>query len=132
MNKKPIYWACGIAMALSLIFSLYTRSQYAAAQQTYEITLPMLLDVFAARPILYACLGLVSGLRLFGAIEKESLRRLSLIGGLLMVALFVGVAAASIAQVELNSFFNMIRQLFRSPIAFLIPGILVGLGLNDD
>lgn len=133
MNKKIAYWTCGSLMVLCLAFSLFNRIRSANTFPVdYTITTWMLLDVFAARPVFYGCLGFVCALRLFGYVHKGGLRIATLIIGIVMTLLFAGVAGASIALVDFNVFFfALLRQTFQSPGFFVIPGILLGLGLKN-
>ena len=134
MNKKPIYWATGILMALCFCFSMYSRYELnTMAPENYTITLTTLLDVFAAQPLLYMGLGLICALRLFSAIEGDGLRLAALIGSIVMIVFFAVIAALSIAQVDFTiGFFAAFRYLFKTPAFFLVPGILLGLGLKTE
>ena len=134
MNKKPYYWTCGIVMAASFLFSFITRYQFnqrSAAE--YEITLPMLLDVFAAQPLFYAGLGFFSAMKLFGPMKKDRSRMICLICGIVLGLIFLGVAIASILLVPVNNIvYLVLRQIFQAPGFFLVPGFLLGLGLNRE
>ena len=131
MNKKPLYWICAILMAVSFGFSIYNRMTFVPVDG--QITRMLLVDVFAASPLLYASLGCVCGLRLFSAYESERNRKISLWGSIIFLVLLAGVSVAAILDVPFTiGFFAMIRQLFRSPLTFMAPGIFLGLGLRDD
>lgn len=134
MNKKPYYWTCGIVMAVSFLFSFITRFQFNQRfPEEYEITLAMLLDVFAAQPLFYAGLGFLSALKLFGPMKKDRSRVTCLICGIALSLLFFGIAIASILMAPINNVvFMLLRQVFHAPGFFLVPGLLLGLGLNKE
>ena len=134
MNKKPLYWICGILMVLTMAFGIADNLQYSdLAPEDYTITTMTLVDLFAARPIFYASLGMISALKLFNAPENDKLRLGFLIGGGLLILVLAGVAIASILGAAFaNPLFAAIRQLFRVPALFLVPGILLGRGFKDE
>ena len=130
MNKKPIYWTCGILMAAAFCCGMV--DQYLLARQTdYVVTLFTTIDVFAARPIFYGCLALVFGLKIFNPLKQDWLRYTCLGLGLALTLLLAGVALASILDVEFTIvFFGVLRGLFQYTALFLVPGFLLGIGLN--
>ena len=129
MNKKPIYITCAVLMVLAFAYGMVDR-QLMAGQTEYVITRFTTIDVFAARPIFYGCLALVFGLRIFRPL-RDWLRYTCLGLGIALSLLLAGVALAAILDVEFTvTFFGLIRGLFRYTILFLIPGFLLGLGLN--
>ena len=131
MNKKPIYWTCAVIMVLA--FGWGVADRFILARQTeYVITRFTALDVFAARPLFYACLALVFAIRMFRPL-KPWLQYTLLALGIALSLLLCGVAVASILDVAFTiPFFGILRGLFQYNILFLIPGALLGLGLNRD
>ena len=131
MNKKPIYWTCAVIMVVAFAWGLTDR--FLLARQTeYVIPRFTALDVFAARPLFYACLALIFALRMFKPL-KPWLQYTMLGLGIALSLLLGGVAVASILDVEFTiPFFGILRGLFQFNILFLIPGALLGLGLNRD
>ena len=131
MNKKPIYWICGILMVLSFGFSFYNRYTFAPVDN--KVPLMLLIDIFAARPILYVSLGVICGLRLFSPFESERNRKIALYGSIVFLVIMALIALFSILEVPFTMFlFAMLRQLFQSPLAFVAPGIFLGMGMRDD
>lgn len=131
MGKKIFYWTCGILMVLSFGFGLAAQ-RINPQQAGGEITTWTLAIIFLAQPIFYGCLGAVSGVKLFSGIEKEGKRKLSLWAGILLSLLFllIGILEVSGHPVT-NPYLGVIRLLFKYPVTFLLPGILLGLGLFE-
>ena len=133
MNRKPIYWTCGVLMVLSMGLSAAAKIQFAGlSPEQYVLTIWTYLDVFCAKPVFYLCLGLVCALRLFGRIDEPKLRLLSLIGGMVLTLSFGVIAVCSILNMDFTlALFAAMRHMFKTPGMFLVPGILLGLGLKD-
>ncbi len=92
MQKKIFYWVCSILMVGCLALGIAAR--YLNPQQPGgEITTWTLAMIFGAKPLFYACLGAISAVKLFPAIENEVWRRVCLIGGIVLTALlaFIGI-----------------------------------------
>ena len=133
MKQKGIVWTTLVLMVLTFLYMAADKYYFTpAAHAQYTVTVWMLLDVFAARPLFYTSLGLLSGFRLFGQVKEARTRRILLICGAVLALIFLGVAIAAIAGVEFRLFlFELLRQLFQLPAVFLVPGLLLGLGLRD-
>ena len=132
MAKKIFYWICGITMALS--FSLGLCGAYLNPQQPgAPLTMWTLSTIFVLRPLFYGALGAVSAVKLFPKPEKPFWRWISLGSGIVLTILLMVVSAAELLGHPVKPMFlQLLRQMFRTPGGFLVPGMLLGFGLFKE
>ena len=132
MSKKIFYWIFSILIVLSLLLSIlsfYLNPQVPDG----ELTLWTLTTIFVFRPVFNFSLGAVCAVMLFPRISRKTPRLLCLIAGLVLALLMAAIAGMELAgHPAASPFLQMLRQLFRAPGYFLIPGVLLGLGLFED
>ena len=132
MAKKVFYWICGLAMVLSLALG-FLGGSLNPQQPGQPLTQWTLFTIFAVRPLFYLALGAVSAVKLFPKGERPLWRWISLGTGILLTVLLVIVSAAELLSHPVQLFFlQLLRQMFRVPGYFLIPGMLLGFGLFKD
>ena len=132
MAKKVFYWICGLIMALSLILG-FVGGSLNPQQPGEPLTRWTLITIFAVRPLFYLALGAVSALKLFPKTEKPVWRWISLGFGTVLTLLLVIVSAAELLSHPVQLFLlQLLRQMFRIPGYFLIPGMLLGFGLFEN
>ena len=129
MAKKIFYYITGSLMILALglnIAAIYLNPQVSGG----DITLWTLISVFAARPLFYTCLGAVSAVKLFSPVKNQGLRYGLLALGIGLLVLFAGISILELCGHPVTEgFFLLLRQVFRAPGNFLIPGLILGFGL---
>ena len=133
MKHRTVYWICGILMTLSLGLYLTHRFYFfRLAQQTLQLSIWTFADVFLAQPLFYGSLGVIATVRLYGAPKSQRTARICLICGILL-SLILGVIGVlhvfgMLPQVMV---LGLILSLFKTPGFFLLPGVLLGLGLSE-
>ena len=131
MSKKTFYWIFGILMVLSLILGIcaVTLNTQTADKPLTSWTL---ITIFAVQPLFYLGLGGISALKLFPGIRKQAPRLLCLLSGLILTLLFIFIAGSELLGTPVTAaLLQLLRQVFRVPGYFLLPGILLGLGLSE-
>lgn len=132
MKKKVLYGICGVLMIVSMVIGTIDRYQMGAMSQGYALTTLQYLDIFAARPLFSLCVGLFCALRLIPDPKNLVAQRIYLTLGIVLTLILAAVGIAAICQiVPEGGFWMLLYQSFRLPALFLIPGILLGLGLKN-
>ena len=132
MEKKVFYWIAGSLMALSLLLSLcgsFLNPQVPGG----ELTLWTLAVIFVFRPVFYLALGGISAVKLFPKTESTGWRMTALVSGILLTAALIFISAAELLGHPVQiAVLQLLRQVFRVPGYFLIPGMLLGFGLFES
>ena len=132
MAKKVFYWITGILLVISLLLGIagyFLNPQVPGG----EITLWTLVSIFLARPLFNACLGAVSAVKLLPKPRKQAWRLTCLIGGSVLLLIFAVISILEFARSPVQAaILQLLRQFFRAPGYFLIPGVLLGLGLFEE
>ena len=133
MKKRLTYWICSVLMVLSLGLYLADRFYFFnLSAQTQSLTIWTFADVFLAQPIFYGALGVVATVKLFGAPKKEKTGKICLWCGIVLSLLLLTVGALHVfGALPQVMALGLILSLFKTPGFFLLPGVLLGLGLAE-
>ena len=131
MKHKLTYWVCGVLMVLSLGVYLADRFYFfQLAQQSYELSVWTFADVFLAQPIFYGSLGRIATLKLYGPPKKERTAKICLVCGVILSVILGFVAILHVCGILPQiTVFGLILAVFKTPGFFLLPGVLLGLGM---
>lgn len=127
MRHKLCYCLCGVIIIASVIIGIYNKFVLSPLRaQTYVISTWEIIYFCVAKPAIWTCAGILGSLSLFRLQIKHQLREASLWIGIVLIALYCGILLLSFVKTSTIT----LPWLLNHSLVFLIPGILVGLGLN--
>ncbi|WP_312943123.1 hypothetical protein [Oscillibacter sp.] len=133
MKHKVCYCLCGIIIIISVIIGIYNWLVLAPLRtQAFIISPWELIYIYAAKPAFWLCIGIVGALALFPLQVDRRFRKVSLWFGIAMVAAYCGVVVFSLMKASdlVKPSLLILPRLLKGTFAFLVPGILIGLGID--
>lgn len=131
--KKRIYFICGIVIAISAIIGIYNRLVLLPLRaQTFVISPWEVVDLYAAKPAFWLCLGIVLALLVRVEIGRRP-RRVMLGLGIVVTIAYCALAAVSLAAASngMQPFTLLLMWILQRAPVFLIPGAWIGAGLGE-
>ena len=119
MRHKLCYCLCGVIIIASVIIGIYNKFVLSPLRA-------QIIYFCVAKPAIWTCAGILGSLSLFRLQIKHQLREASLWIGIVLIALYCGILLLSFVKTSTIT----LPWLLNHSLVFLIPGILVGLGLN--
>lgn len=132
MKKRAYYGVCGCVLAVSACVMAYCQFILKpVSERTYQIFFIQFLNFYAVKPLFWLCLGLVFSLAFVRMGPPfRTFCRIFLWAGLALAAAYAVCAACWFAGVQVWFVRPALRLAEYAAPAFLIPGVLIGAGLE--
>ena len=133
MKHKKCYCLCGIIITASVILGICHQLILEPLRaRTFQISPWEILFIDFARPAFWICTGIIGTLVVF---QKQTVHRFHTVFlwcGIALAAGCYGLILCSITSLSVLAAPSMLLPwLLKRPVVFLIPGILLGLGLSE-
>lgn len=129
MKTRTAFSICGVVLVLSAAMqAAYQLVLLPARAMTYQLTSWDTLTLYLARPAFWLSLGALAAV---GCFRQMAYRRVFLWFGAALTALYGVLAVLQTAGVSLPMW-SALLWLTQNPAVFLIPGILLGIGMRPS
>ena len=135
MKFRVCYCLCAIIMIISAFIVFYDWLVLMPLRaQTYVISPLEIICSYMAKPAFWLCSGIVLALSLFRLQGVQRFQKVCLWSGIAIVAIYFGLSGFYLMEIGVfakHSAFPL-RWLLKNTFIFLIPGILIGSGIDKN